>query len=156
MTLNNIQSSLAFRTPPGQSENPAFLPQKNILVLLQCFSLVCRRVVMASSVFSFRHLLVHHAVGLEDLFELSDTSDAPIHRIVRVTYFCCCCCCCCWSDTANLWNCDVRTRVKRGMTAYVHCDLLQYDVESEDCCDKIKIFSFYLKRSDRLGFFLLE
>ena len=72
-----------------------------------------------------------------------------IQWIVRVTA----CFFFCWSDPANLWNCEVWTRVKRGMTAYVCCGLLQYDVNSEDCCDDIKKFSLSPKFPEPPGFF---
>lgn len=61
-----------------------------------------------------------------------------------------------WSDPANLWNCEVRKLLKRGMTAYVRCALLQCDVNSEDCCDNIKRFFLSPKCPDRPGFFLVK
>jgi hypothetical protein len=80
MTLNNTQSSLAFRHPWAKRKSgcPLLPYPKKKLVFLQCFSLLCLKVVVASSFFSILHLLVHHAVYLEDLFESSNNSDAPI------------------------------------------------------------------------------
>jgi hypothetical protein len=55
-------------------------------------------------------LLEHHAVWLEDLFELSNNSEASIHRRVRVIYF--------YSsgNATNLHNRELRKREKRGMS----------------------------------------
>ena len=55
------------------------------------------------------HLHEHPAVWLEDLFQLSHSSDAPIRWRVRVVYFYS------WGNPTDLRNRGIRTREKRGV-----------------------------------------
>ena len=119
-----------------------------MMSILQCFSHLCRKVVVASSVCSCPHLFVHRVAGLVDLFELSNNSDVPI----RVKYLLLLLLLLLerHREFVKLRSTDAR---KSRDAVYVHCDLLQCDVSSEECCDNNKLFSFSLKCPDRLGGF---
>ena len=97
-------------------ENSTLPPKKTMFL----YSFLYRNTAIwgggGTSFFSCQ-LLEAHAVCLEDPFEMSNNSDAPVHWTVRVTYFFCS-----WDYPVNLQSREVRNRKMLGMSVADPCD----------------------------------
>jgi hypothetical protein len=117
---NEINSSLAFCRgyvasricdEKRKTANNLPPPQSNILVFFIFFTETLWSELLR---FSFQPLK-HHAIWIEDLFELSNNFDAPIHWRGWVMYFCS------WCDSTDFRNPKVGARKKRATCVFIFC-----------------------------------